>query len=62
MQTYIIQKGDTLDKIINKFVISYKELKRLNPNVDFTKLKVGMKICLKKDVAAIYYEDSNEIL
>lgn len=62
MLVYVVQKGDALDKIINKFVVPYKELQRLNPDVDFTRLKVGERICIRKDVEAIYYQDNNVAL
>lgn len=58
MQVYIVQKGDNIDKIINKFAIPYQKLKTLNPNVDLTRLQVGTKLYIVKQTHTIAYKDS----
>ena len=43
---YIIKKGDSLLKIAHTLNYSYKEIKKLNPNVDWSKIRPGQKILL----------------
>ncbi len=44
---YTVQKGDYPDRIAKKFGMSRQELYRLNPGVEWTKLRVGQKIRVK---------------
>jgi len=44
-----IQSGDTLSKIARKFGITVTELKRLNPNVSATRLKINKRLLVKVD-------------
>lgn len=48
MKYHIVSPYDTLDKIINVYAISVKDLKESNPNVDLFSLKVGDKLIIKK--------------
>ena len=44
-----IHSGDTLSKIARKFGITVTELKRLNPNVSATRLKINKRLLVKVD-------------
>lgn len=41
---YVIQKGDTRAKVAKKVACRVSELSKLNPDVDWTKIRVGQKI------------------
>lgn len=66
MKVHIFSKYDTLDKIINNYAISLKELKSANPEIDFYTLKDGDRIIIEhnktlfKDVGNDVAIDSEE--
>lgn len=44
-QYYVVQRGDTLDRIAHRFGTTIEKLKRLNPNItDPTELHAGDRI------------------
>jgi len=43
-ETYIVQKGDTLEKIARKFNVSVEEIKKANNIKDERKIRDGMKL------------------
>lgn len=45
---YSVRKGDTLDEIAQRFGVSIAELKRNNPGIKSSKLKVGQTVAIKK--------------
>jgi LysM repeat protein len=55
---YIIKRGDTFWSITNKFPnLSIDDLKRLNPEIDPRRIKVGQKIRIKGDVDPVGKKD-----
>lgn len=45
---YQVQRGDTLTRILERFGITYEELKRHNPTVDFNGSLETMRLCIPR--------------
>ena len=60
MKVHIVSKYDTLDKIINNYAISLKELKAVNPEIDFYTLKDGDRIIIEHN-KSLFKDVDNDV-
>ncbi len=59
MKIHIVKKYETIDDIINKYMLNYNQLKLLNPDVDLMHLKVNDKIIVEDEKTLLKVEDNN---
>ncbi len=58
---HVVKKGDTLQSISRKYSLSVSELKDIN-NLKSTKLKIGQKLSIKKEVPSEYIVKKGDTL
>lgn len=65
MNKYVLQEGDSISKVANKFNVDPNELVKINNILDFNSLRVGMELIIpleKQDYFNIYVIESGDSL